>query len=130
MGKKYLIDTSVVIKYVNNSLVSKGLYFVDEIVDKESQLSFVTEIELQAWQPEDPHDIKVYEDFIVNSFIHYVDNIIIRETINIRKNYRLKIPDALIAATAICNNLTLIGDNDKDFLKIPNLKYINPNRLV
>ncbi|WP_410522621.1 hypothetical protein [Pedobacter ginsengisoli] len=36
-------------------------------------------------------------------------------------------PDAFIAATAIINDLVLIGDNDKDFLKISALKYINPS---
>lgn len=58
-----------------------------------------------------------------------IDAAIIAETITIRKNYRLKIPDAIIAATAVVLNRTLVGDNDKDFEKIPNLKYINPRTL-
>lgn len=32
----------------------------------------------------------------------------------------------MIAATAIIFILTLIADNDKDFSRVPSLKYINP----
>ena len=73
--------------------------------------------------------MSVYIDFVNQSTVYYVDNEIIRETIRIRKNYHIKIPDAFIAATALVNKLILIADNDKDFLKISSLKYINPNKI-
>ncbi|MFD1628591.1 type II toxin-antitoxin system VapC family toxin [Pseudopedobacter beijingensis] len=101
MAKRYLIDTSAVIKYINNSLSSKGLSFLDKIVDKECLLSFITEIELQVWNPSNQEDIEVYRIFIKNSSIYYVDDQVIKETIRIRKLYNIKIPDAIIAATAI-----------------------------
>lgn len=31
-----------------------------------------------------------------------------------------------MAATALANDLTLIADNDKDFKRVSELKYINP----
>jgi len=37
-----------------------------------------------------------------------------------------KLPDALIAATALVNDFVLVADNDKDYGKVSNLKYINP----
>jgi predicted nucleic acid-binding protein len=43
--------------------------------------------------------------------------------------HKLKLPDAIIAATAIDNNFTLIADNDADFKKVPGLKYINPMQI-
>ncbi|WP_257666684.1 PIN domain-containing protein [Parapedobacter tibetensis] len=63
---------------------------------------------------------------MANSAIIGVDEHVISETIRIRKTHKIKLPDALIAATAIVNNLTLIADNDKDFLMVSALKYINP----
>ena len=102
---------------------------MDGVVDKECLLSFITAIELQVWNPPNPEDMTVYTDFINRSSIYYIEDSIIQETINIRKQYGLKIPDALIAATAMVYQLTLIADNDKDFLKVKNLKYINPNNL-
>lgn len=129
MAKRYLIDTSAVIKYINNSLSPKGLSLLDKIVDKECLLSFITEIELQVWNPNNQEDIEVYKIFIENSSIYYVDDQVIKETIRIRKLYNIKIPDAIIATTAIVNKLILVSDNDKDFLRIPEIKYFNPNRI-
>ncbi|WP_410478352.1 PIN domain-containing protein [Pedobacter agri] len=54
---------------------------------------------------------------------------VIAETIRIRKTYNLKLPDALIAATCLVHDLTLIADNDKDFSKVALLRCINPNKL-
>jgi predicted nucleic acid-binding protein len=51
---------------------------------------------------------------------------IVNETIELRKTKRMKLPDAIIAATAIVHNLCLVSRNDKDFDKIPNLFYTNP----
>lgn len=129
MAKKYLIDTSAVIKYLNNSLPSEGLLMMDKIIDQECLLSFITEVELLCWNPTNAEDMEIYIDFVNKSFIYYVDEKIIKETIQIRKTFHLKIPDAFIAATALMHKLILVADNDKDFSKIDSLKYINPNHL-
>jgi predicted nucleic acid-binding protein len=41
--------------------------------------------------------------------------------IEVRKKYKLKLPYAIVAATAITNNATLIT-NDKEFKKVIGLK--------
>jgi predicted nucleic acid-binding protein len=129
MAERYLIDTSAVIKYLNGSLTDIGLKFMDGIVDEESSLSFISEIELQVWKPKNPDDIEVYKEFVSNSIILGIDEVIIAETIRIRKSYNLKLPDAVIAATCLVNQLTLIADNDKDFQKVELLNTLNPNNL-
>ncbi|MGK9118323.1 type II toxin-antitoxin system VapC family toxin [Olivibacter jilunii] len=102
---------------------------IDEIIDGECVISFITEIELLVWSPENPSDIETFHQFVNSSTILGVDERIVAETIRIRKAYKLKLPDALIAAIAIVNGLTLIADNDKDFLKVPLLEYINPKKI-
>jgi predicted nucleic acid-binding protein len=62
--------------------------------------------------------------------IFYVDDLIADKTIDLRKTYRkLKLGDAIIAATALANNLTLISRNTKDFEDISGLTCINPYEL-
>jgi len=126
MAKGYLIDTCSVIKYLNDKIPKAGLLFMDKILEVNSIISFISEIELQVWQAANTEDIDVYMDFIANSSVLKVDDAIIKQTIKIRKKYKLKIPDAIIAATAMTNDLTLISDNDKDFTKIYGLQYLNP----
>jgi predicted nucleic acid-binding protein len=127
MAQRYLIDTSAAIKYLNGTFPLKGLIFMDDVLDVESVLSFISEIELPV--NINPDDINIYRQFVSNSIILFLENGIIAETIRVRKTYHLKLPDALIAATCLINNLTLIADNDKDFAKVESLICINPNNL-
>ncbi|MFC1223652.1 type II toxin-antitoxin system VapC family toxin [Pedobacter sp. BG31] len=129
MAERYLIDTSAVIKYLNGTFSPKGLKYMDDIVDVESVISFISEIELQVWRPTNPDDIFVYQKFVSISIVLGLQDGIIAETIRVRKTYNLKLPDALIAATCLVNNLTLIADNDRDFAKVKSLKCINPSIL-
>jgi tRNA(fMet)-specific endonuclease VapC len=129
MAERFLIDTSAIIKYLNEILPVNGLSFMDKVVDIESVFSFITEIELQVWNPPNQDDLRIYQFFISNSTIIGINDDIIKDTIRIRKSFKLKLPDALIAATAITNDMILIADNDKDFKQIPELKYLNPMRL-
>ncbi len=46
----------------------------------------------------------------------------------LRRSIKIKLPDTIIAATAIVHKLTLVSDNDVDFLRVPKLKYLNPTK--
>ncbi|HVU55382.1 MAG TPA: hypothetical protein VHD83_10020 [Puia sp.] len=47
------------------------------------------------------------------------------KTVALRKNNKIKLPDAIIAATAIVNGLTLLTRNVADFQNISDLSFIN-----
>lgn len=128
MGQKYLIDTCAVIKYLDNIFPPKGLSFMDNLVDEDSNVSFITKIELLVWNPPIPSDIIIREEFLDSSEIYYINDDIINLAIQLRKETNIKLPDAVIAATAMVNNLILISFNDNDFLKVEplGLKYLNP----
>jgi predicted nucleic acid-binding protein len=67
------------------------------------------------------------KSYLVDTNITIVFNLdeeIILETINIRKKYAIKLPDAIIAATCLLNNCQLITNNTKDFSKIEGLSTI------
>ncbi len=129
MGTQYLIDTSAVIKYLNNTLATNGILFIEGFINSDCTISFISEIELQVWNPVNPADKTVYKKFVSQSNIMGINPDIISSTIEIRKNFRLKMADAIIAATAVVLNRTLVADNDVDFLKVSSLQYINPRKL-
>ncbi|MEP6464867.1 MAG: hypothetical protein ABJB05_01115 [Parafilimonas sp.] len=60
-------DTSAIIKYLNQTFPAKAISFISEIIHSESNISFITEIELQVWNPSNPKDIHVYLEFIQSS---------------------------------------------------------------
>jgi predicted nucleic acid-binding protein len=50
----------------------------------------------------------------------------VERTIQIRKYNRIKLPDAIIAATALQNDLILVTNNATDFKNIKDLEIFNP----
>jgi len=128
MGQKYLMDTCAVIKYLDEIFPPDALSFMDDLVDHDSKASFITKIELLVWNPPNPEDIIVRQEFLAGSEIQYIDDEIIERATQIRKITNIKLPDAVIAATAMTFDFVLLSDNDKDFLKVEplGLKYLNP----
>ncbi|HEX5151456.1 MAG TPA: hypothetical protein VFW07_08400 [Parafilimonas sp.] len=74
MAKGYLIDTSAVIKYLNQTFPETAVIFINNIVDSESNISFISQIELQVWNPSNPKDIEVYIQFVQLSNIYGINN--------------------------------------------------------
>lgn len=66
-------------------------------------------------------DKSITEMFIDNSIILDVNPEVVQKTISIRKSRKIDLPDAIIAATAIVNNFTLITQNVKDSQNIQNV---------
>ena len=76
-------------------------------------------------------EMEVFREFILGCGVFLIDQKIIDKTIEIRSRLKIKIPDAIIAATAIENGLTLISYNQRDFDRLVplGLKYINPKNI-
>jgi predicted nucleic acid-binding protein len=76
--------------------------FVDSILqDFQPTISAITEIELLCWKTASENDLVVLRDFIEDCVVFELDKDIKLKTVEIRKNYKLKLPDAIIAATAV-----------------------------
>ena len=130
MGISYLWDTNTAIYCLQQLFSKEAEDFIDSIL-KESvpAISSITEIELLCWKAATNKDIVTLKNFISDSLVIELDRYIKDKTVDFRKEYSVKLPDAIIAATAFTNNLTLISRNTKDFEKIEGLKLINPFEL-
>jgi predicted nucleic acid-binding protein len=122
MGARYLIDTNVFSKYLNNLLPESTSDLLDKI---EYEISIISRIELLSWRGITEVYLSQLNTIFDNSLIYPLDEEIVLKTIEIRKKYKLKLPDAVIAATAISNKLILIS-SDLEFEKIYGLKTLNP----
>jgi predicted nucleic acid-binding protein len=125
MGK-FLIDTSAAIKYLNETFPQEALVLMDQIVDKQCAISFITKIELLVWDSATTTDFETLKIFVENSTIYYINESIINLAIKLRRSTKIKLPDAVIAATSINYNLVLLSDNNKDFDKAKPFGLINP----
>jgi len=111
MNGRFLLDTNVLILSLNNGYIfPKYKYFI----------SVITEIELLSFPKLSKEDENILRKFLENFNITYLNKDIKENTINIRKNTFLKLPDSLIIATAMNNQATLVTA-DKQILKYNNL---------
>lgn len=127
MGLNYLWDTNTVIYYLQKQFPKSGEAFIDKILlDSPPCISAITEIELLCWKTEDEKDMIILNNFIQDSLIIELEQPIKAKTAEIRKKNNIKLPDAIIAATALTYNLILISRNTSDFSKITDIEIIDP----
>ncbi len=129
MGKKYLIDTNVISHLFSDRLPVNAKNFVIEIVNDNFIISVVVEIEVLTYH-ESPEKMPLIEEFVSLATILPLDKNVTSKAIGLRKNQRkLKLGDAIIAATAIEHKLVLVTNNTKDFNSIPGLQVIDPHSI-
>ena len=114
MNSRYFADTSTFI------------YLLDKhpplqlLLESEWVYSFITEIELQSKPNIKPEEIIVKKEVLsVCKKVIHIDTIN-EITIDLKRKYRIKLPDALIAASAIMLGIPLLTF-DKGFSKIKEL---------
>lgn len=109
-----LLDTNVVLYFLGGRLLNplpSGQYFI----------SVVTEIELLSYPSLTPDEEAQIIDFLNKITVVDIDNNIKKLTIAFRKQYRLRLPDTIIAATAKSLNATLFTND----VRLANLTEIN-----
>lgn len=123
-----MIDTNSVSDYFSSSFSDAGMQFMDTVLDAVPNLSVITQIELLCWKTDASTEQKVKE-FIVDSIVLDITPDVIRHSVKVRKGKKIKTPDAIIAATALAYNYTLITNNEKDFVTVEGLRIVNPTKL-
>lgn len=117
-GNKLFVDTNILLYFL------KGHPEVVELIaDKEIVISVITEIELLSFPLltfEIIQQIKnLLQDCTVLDLIPEVKEL----TIELRRKYKIKLPDSIIAASAIFKKIPLLT-SDKDFIKIKELNLL------
>lgn len=127
MGVKHLWDTNTAIYYLQQQFPPSAEQFMDALLKTEQPvISAITEIELLCWKTATPQDLAVLHNFIADALVIELEQPIKLKTADIRKAHKLKLPDAIIAATALVYDLTLLSRNVADFKNIQGLRLINP----
>ncbi|WP_285009777.1 type II toxin-antitoxin system VapC family toxin [Pedobacter faecalis] len=126
MGKRYLIDSNAVIDFFNGKMPPEGRALMTGI---EPIISVITQIELFSGNSTPEAEIRALQKFVDVATIYPLSEVVALETISLRKAYRIKLPDAVIAATAMAYGFVLITRNTADFKHLKNLDVINPYEL-
>lgn len=127
MGINHLWDTNSAIYYLQQLFPPEGEKFIDNLLkDEQPAISAITEIELLCWKTATNEDMAILQNFINDALVIELEQPIKLKAAELRKAYHIKLPDAVIAASALVNGLTLITRNIADFKNIRDLELINP----
>ena len=121
MGKRYLIDSNIVIDFSANVIPKKGSALLSKCLDEDPIISIITKIELLGYKS----ITQEVQDLVGVSLTIGLTDEIVNQTIQIRKQYKIKLPDAIIAATAMILDLILLSRNTSNFGKIKGLNQLD-----
>jgi len=121
-GVDYLIDTNILLYILQGN--AHVQYFAQEEI---LAVSCITEMEILGRFHISEQEKRVITKVLAHCNIIDISYTIKQLAIQIRQNTKVKLPDALIAATAMQQNLTLVTA-DKGFSKVADLDLllINP----
>ena len=121
-GVNFLIDTNIIIY-----LTKKKLKISDFVKSGSSlYISSISYMETLGYSFQNQFEEKEVNEFCESFERIFLTKEIEKQTILIRKSNKIKLPDAIIAATALVNNLILVTHNYNDFKNILGLKILNP----
>ena len=98
--------------------------FLNEVVNAAPHISVISQIEVLGYNAPVAAQ-KLLADFMNDAEIAQLSEVIVQKTIEIRKLHKIKLPDAIIAATALVNGYQLISRDTNDFKNVSGLTVID-----
>ena len=125
IAMKYLLDTNIIIDAVGGC--DPAIKVLEQSVASEwVGYSAITRLELFGYPELDPKEESALECVVGELDEVAVTAGIIDRAIQIRHSTRIKIPDAIIAATALTVDAVLATRNESDFKSVEGLLLVNP----
>lgn len=117
-----LLDSNILIY----SFYEEFIYLRELIWSDDVFISEITRLEVAGFHGLSVSEEAYFHDIFLVVKSQGVDSRVFDEAIRLRKTYKMKLGDSIIAATAVVYGLDLFTRNMADFIKIPELKVVNP----
>ena len=117
-GNKFFLDTNAVLYILSGDKILAELLYGEKLC-----VSVITEMELLSYSNITAKEKQKIQDFLSEFVIVNIDDAVKLQTIEIKKQSRLKLPDSIIAATAIVSDLPLLT-SDKHYKKVKGLNLL------
>ena len=117
-GSSLLIDTNIALYLLNgDQTLAELLNGLDVYV------SFISELELLGYQGIEQTENEKIIGFLKECIIIDINQAIKELTIDLKQSHRIKLPDAIIAATSLYMNIPLISA-DTGFEKLTQIQFL------
>ena len=122
---EYLIDTNILIYHTAGSETISG-FIRDMIARQAFNVSVLTKIEFLGWNKHSSEGYEKCRQLIELANVFLIDDDTAEKAIELKRQAKIKLADAVIAATALLNNFKLVTRNVDDYKAVKDLEIINP----
>ncbi len=117
-----LLDSNILIYAVNQPTTE-----IESLATSaDSAVASVTQIEVYGFTGLKPEEEAALDILFHRLTVHPLDEAVIESAIALRQKKKMGLADAIIAATALVNNVSLVTRNEEDFKRVPGLRVVNP----
>ncbi len=117
-----LLDTNIVI----HACQPNGEWLSEWTDDPSAAIASVTRLEALGFPGISREEEAALRAFLADSICHALDDPVIERAISLRQVRRMGAMNAIIAATALTYDLTLVTRNTDDFKHVESLRLVNP----
>lgn len=117
-GNSIFLDTNIILYLLSGDKTIASL-----LNERNIYISFVTELELLGYKDLTSQDREKIKDLLADSTIIDINSMIKNIVIELRKNYKIKLPDAIIAASSQFLNIPFMT-SDKNLSKLKELDIL------
>jgi predicted nucleic acid-binding protein len=126
MINKYLLDTNILIYYFYDEPEVQPIFDEIEAGDAEAFYSPISWVELLCYPALTEEQANEMREFLrLIKCVSLTESVLDRAA-QIRRDYRLKLGDGVIAACALVEGCVLVTRNAKDFKRVDGLTILNP----
>jgi predicted nucleic acid-binding protein len=122
----WLLDSNAVMGYLNQDTALGFISQFEQALLDGAAVSVITTIEVLGWRGHDAISRASAEKLLGCVDEIPLSSSVVQQTISLRTLYSIKLPDAVIAATALTHGLRLMTRNLADFERINGLNITNP----
>jgi len=121
----YVFDSNILIYQLSATLSAQGEELLRTGLLYGGAYSVISRIEIMGY-PQSPEELAKADQLLRGLREIPLNDTVTGLAINIRQYRKVKIPDAIVAATAVHLSLPLVSRNIRDFSNIEGLSVINP----
>ena len=123
---RYVYDTNIFIYYLADEPTVNSLFTEKFLNLHEVLISPIIRMELLSFVGLEKQEEQAIKDLLSQFYSVPLSRESEEQTIQLRRQYKIKLPDAIIAATALHKDAFLVTRNSNDFQGIAGLKIENP----